>query len=887
MYYVDEYKADRKRYETMQYNRCGKSGLKLPAVSLGLWHNFGSKDNYDMMKTLCFTAFDNGITHFDLANNYGPIYGSAEENFGRIMRDFLRPYRNELIISTKAGYDMWDGPYGNWGSRKYLIASLDESLKRMQLDYVDIFYHHRMDPETPLEETILALDQIVRSGKALYAGISNYDGEHAKKALEIAKEIHLPLIINQNRYNIFDRTVEKNGLKDYARESGMGLICFSPLAQGMLSEKYINGIPADSRVARDGRFLHASDITPEKIEKIKKLDALAKEYRFSLDTPFEDYPDKIKDILIHGTNGHAVKVYYKGQRGEGIYDVAFEGLIKNVERRYRETGSESSKQEYESFMQITPCKTCKGQRLKKEALAVTVGEKNISEVTALSIRNLQEFLENLKLTETQQLVGNQVLKEIRARVGFLVSVGLEYLTLSRATGTLSGGEAQRIRLATQIGSGLVGVAYILDEPSIGLHQRDNDRLLSALKHLRDLGNTLIVVEHDEDTMREADCIVDIGPGAGEHGGELVAIGTAEEIMQCPESITGKYLSGELKIPVPKERKQPTGFLTVRGAEENNLKNIDVNFPLGVMTCVTGVSGSGKSSLVNEILYKSLAKKLNRARVVAGKHKCIEGVEQLDKVIAIDQSPIGRTPRSNPATYTGVFDQIRDLFAATADAKARGYKKGRFSFNVKGGRCEACSGDGILKIEMHFLPDVYVPCEVCHGKRYNRETLEVKYKGKSIYDVLNMTVEEALEFFEHVPSIKRKIQTLYDVGLSYIRLGQPSTELSGGEAQRIKLASELSKRSTGKTIYILDEPTTGLHFADVHKLIEILQRLCEGGNTVVVIEHNLDVIKTADYLIDIGPEGGDNGGTVVAFGTPEEVAANPVSYTGQYVSKYLK
>ena len=617
------------------------------------------------------------------------------------------------------------------------------------------------------------------------------------------------------------------------------------------------------------------------------LDALAEEYHFDLETPFQDYSDEIKDVIINGTGGKKVKVYYKGQRGEGIYDVAFEGLIKNVERRYRETGSESSKQEYESFMQITPCKTCKGQRLKKEALAVTVGEKNISEVTALSIRNLQEFLGNLKLTETQQLVGNQVLKEIRARVGFLVSVGLEYLTLSRATGTLSGGEAQRIRLATQIGSGLVGVAYILDEPSIGLHQRDNDRLLSALKHLRDLGNTLIVVEHDEDTMREADCIVDIGPGAGEHGGKLVAIGTAEEIMQCPESITGKYLSGELKIPVPKERKQPTGFLTVRGAEENNLKNIDVNFPLGVMTCVTGVSGSGKSSLVNEILYKSLAKKLNRARVEAGKHKCIEGVEQLDKVIAIDQSPIGRTPRSNPATYTGVFDQIRDLFAATADAKARGYKKGRFSFNVKGGRCEACSGDGILKIEMLFLPDVYVPCEVCHGKRYNRETLEVKYKGKSIYDVLNMTVEEALEFFEHVPSIKRKIQTLYDVGLSYIRLGQPSTELSGGEAQRIKLASELSKRSTGKTIYILDEPTTGLHFADVHKLIEILQRLCEGGNTVVVIEHNLDVIKTADYLIDIGPEGGDNGGTVVAFGTPEEVAANPVSYTGQYVSKYLK
>ena len=616
------------------------------------------------------------------------------------------------------------------------------------------------------------------------------------------------------------------------------------------------------------------------------LDALAEEYHFDLETPFQDYSDEIKDVILNGTGGKKVKVYYKGQRGEGIYDVAFEGLIKNVERRYRETGSESSKQEYESFMQITPCKTCKGQRLKKEALAVTVGEKNISEVTALSIRNLQEFLENLKLTETQQLVGNQVLKEIRARVGFLVSVGLEYLTLSRATGTLSGGEAQRIRLATQIGSGLVGVAYILDEPSIGLHQRDNDRLLSALKHLRDLGNTLIVVEHDEDTMREADCIVDIGPGAGEHGGELVAIGTAEEIMQCPESITGKYLSGELKIPVPKERKQPTGFLTVRGAEENNLKNIDVNFPLGVMTCVTGVSGSGKSSLVNEILYKSLAKKLNRARVVAGKHKCIEGVEQLDKVIAIDQSPIGRTPRSNPATYTGVFDQIRDLFAATADAKARGYKKGRFSFNVKGGRCEACSGDGILKIEMHFLPDVYVPCEVCHGKRYNRETLEVKYKGKSIYDVLNMTVEEALEFFEHVPSIKRKIQTLYDVGLSYIRLGQPSTELSGGEAQRIKLASELSKRSTGKTIYILDEPTTGLHFADVHKLIEILQRLAEGGNTVVVIEHNLDVIKTADYIIDIGPEGGDKGGTVIAKGTPEEVAKAEKSYTGKYVKKYL-
>lgn len=617
------------------------------------------------------------------------------------------------------------------------------------------------------------------------------------------------------------------------------------------------------------------------------LDALAKEYGFDLDTPFEDYPQHIQDVLIHGTNGKEVKVYYKGQRGEGVYDVAFEGIVKNVERRYRETGSDTMKQEYESFMRITPCPSCKGQRLKPEALAVTVGDKNIHEVTSMSIENLQEFLSHLDLTPTQQIIGEQVLKEIRARVGFLVNVGLEYLTLARATGTLSGGEAQRIRLATQIGSGLVGVAYILDEPSIGLHQRDNDKLLATLKHLKDLGNTLIVVEHDEDTMRAADCVVDIGPGAGEHGGQLVAIGTAEEIMQNLNSITGQYLSGKLQIPVPSVRRKPTGFLTVRKAAENNLKNIDVKIPLGIMTCVTGVSGSGKSSLVNEILYKSLAKKLNRARIIPGKHKCIEGVEQLDKVIDIDQSPIGRTPRSNPATYTGVFDQIRDLFAATADAKARGYKKGRFSFNVKGGRCEACSGDGILKIEMHFLPDVYVPCEVCHGKRYNRETLEVKYKGKSIYDVLNMTVEEALEFFDHVPSIKRKIQTLYDVGLSYIRLGQPSTELSGGEAQRIKLASELSKRSTGKTIYILDEPTTGLHFADVHKLIEILQRLSEGGNTVVVIEHNLDVIKTADYIIDIGPEGGDKGGTVIAKGTPEEVAANPFSYTGQYVSKYLR
>ena len=617
------------------------------------------------------------------------------------------------------------------------------------------------------------------------------------------------------------------------------------------------------------------------------LDALAKEYGFDLDTPFEEYPQKIRDILLYGTNGHQVKVYYKGQRGEGVYDVAFEGLIKNVERRYRETGSDATKQEYETFMRITPCPACKGQRLKPEALAVTVGDKNIYEVTSLSISSLQEFLNELKLPPTQEMIGEQVLKEIRSRVGFLVNVGLDYLTLSRATGTLSGGEAQRIRLATQIGSGLVGVAYILDEPSIGLHQRDNDKLLATLKHLRDLGNSLIVVEHDEDTMRAADCIVDIGPGAGEHGGKLVAIGTAEEIMKNPDSITGQYLSGKKKIPVPSERRKPTGFLIVRKAAENNLKNIDVKIPLGVMTCVTGVSGSGKSSLVNEILYKSLARKLNRARTIPGKHKCIEGVEQLDKVINIDQSPIGRTPRSNPATYTGVFDQIRDLFAATSDAKARGYKKGRFSFNVKGGRCEACSGDGILKIEMHFLPDVYVPCEVCHGKRYNRETLEVKYKGKNIYDVLNMTVEEALEFFDHVPSIKRKIQTLYDVGLSYIKLGQPSTELSGGEAQRIKLATELSKRGTGKTIYILDEPTTGLHFADVHKLIEILRRLSEGGNTVVVIEHNLDVIKTADYIIDIGPEGGDKGGTVIASGTPEEVAANPASYTGRYVSKYLR
>ena len=617
------------------------------------------------------------------------------------------------------------------------------------------------------------------------------------------------------------------------------------------------------------------------------LDALSREYDFSLATPFEDYPEKIKNILINGTNGHSVKVYYKGQRGEGVYDVAFPGLIRNVEQRYRETGSDTMKQEYESFMRITPCKTCKGQRLKKESLAVTVADKNIYEITNLSIEKLKVFLADMQLSSQQLLIGKQILKEIKARVSFLSDVGLDYLSLGRATGTLSGGEAQRIRLATQIGSGLVGVAYILDEPSIGLHQRDNDRLLSSLMKLRDLGNSLIVVEHDEDTMRAADCIVDIGPGAGEHGGQLVAMGTAEDLMKNENSITGAYLSGKLKIPVPTERRKPTGFLTIKGAAENNLKNIDVKIPLGIMTCITGVSGSGKSSLINEILYKHLARDLNRARVIPGKHKDILGVDQLDKVINIDQSPIGRTPRSNPATYTGVFDQIRDLFAATADAKAKGYKKGRFSFNVKGGRCEACSGDGIIKIEMHFLPDVYVPCEVCKGKRYNRETLEVKYKDKSIYDVLNMTVEEALTFFENVPSIKRKIQTLYDVGLSYIRLGQPSTELSGGEAQRIKLATELSKRSTGKTIYILDEPTTGLHFADVHKLVEILKRLSEGGNTVVVIEHNLDVIKTADYIIDIGPEGGDKGGTVVAQGTPEEVAQSPVSYTGKYVKKYLE
>ena len=617
------------------------------------------------------------------------------------------------------------------------------------------------------------------------------------------------------------------------------------------------------------------------------LKALTEEYHFSLETPYCEYPEKIRHVLIYGTDGREVKVHYRGQRGEGVYDVAFEGLIKNVQRKYRETGSEVMKQEYEQFMRITPCETCKGQRLKAESLAVTVADKNIYEMTSMSVKNLNAFLAEMKLGEQQHRIGDQILKEIRARVGFLNEVGLDYLSLSRATGTLSGGEAQRIRLATQIGSGLVGVAYILDEPSIGLHQRDNDKLLGALKNLKDLGNTLIVVEHDEDTMLAADYIVDIGPGAGSHGGEVVACGTAQEIMKNPKSITGAYLSGRIKIPVPDERRKPTGFLTIKGARENNLKNIDVNIPLGIMTCITGVSGSGKSSLTNEILYKRLARDLNRARCIPGEHDAILGMEQLDKVIDIDQSPIGRTPRSNPATYTGVFDMIRDLFAATPDAKAKGYKKGRFSFNVKGGRCEACGGDGILKIEMHFLPDVYVPCEVCEGKRYNRETLEVKYKGKSIYDVLDMTVEEALEFFKNVPSIHRKIQTLYDVGLSYVKLGQPSTELSGGEAQRIKLATELSKRSTGKTIYILDEPTTGLHFADVHKLIEILRRLSDGGNTVVVIEHNLDVIKTADYIIDMGPEGGDGGGTVIAQGTPEEVAQIPESYTGQYVKKYLE
>ncbi len=617
------------------------------------------------------------------------------------------------------------------------------------------------------------------------------------------------------------------------------------------------------------------------------LQALSKEYKFSLDTPFEELPESVQNMIIHGTNGRKVEVHYKGQRGEGVYPIAFEGLILNMERRYRETGSEGMKQEYESFMRITPCRECKGMRLKKESLAVTVCDKNIYEITSMSIKDLHGFVGNMNLTRQQELIGKRILKEIRARVGFLIEVGLDYLALSRATGSLSGGEAQRIRLATQIGSGLVGVCYILDEPSIGLHQRDNDKLIAALKNLKDMGNTLLVVEHDEDTMLAADHIVDIGPGAGSHGGEVVAEGTAEEIMQIEESITGQYLSGKLRIPVPDVRKKPQGWLTIKGAEENNLKKVNVKIPLSVMTCVTGVSGSGKSSLINEILYKRLARDLNRARMIPGKHQSILGIDQLDKVIAIDQSPIGRTPRSNPATYTGVFDQIRDLFASTTDAKARGYSKGRFSFNVKGGRCEACSGDGIIKIEMHFLPDVYVPCEVCGGKRYNRETLEVRYKGKSIYDVLDMTVEEAVPFFENVPSIRRKIETLYDVGLSYIKLGQPSTTLSGGEAQRIKLATELSRRSTGKTIYILDEPTTGLHFADVHKLVEILHKLTEGGNTVVVIEHNLDVIKTADYIIDLGPEGGDGGGTIIAEGTPEKIAENPDSYTGIYIKKMLE
>ena len=617
------------------------------------------------------------------------------------------------------------------------------------------------------------------------------------------------------------------------------------------------------------------------------LKALSEGYGFSLDTPYKDLPKEIRHMLIHGGDGRILKVHYKGQRGEGVYDLNWEGLIKNVERRYRETGSDTMKQEYEQFMRITPCAACHGQRLKQSSLAVTVADKNIYEMTDMSVKDLVKYLAEMQLTEQQQFIGNQILKEIRARVGFLQEVGLDYLTLTRATGTLSGGEAQRIRLATQIGSGLVGVAYILDEPSIGLHQRDNDKLLHALMNLKNLGNTLIVVEHDEDTMRAADYIVDIGPAAGVHGGEVVAAGTAVDIMKCKKSITGAYLSGRMKIPVPSERRRPTGFLTIKGARENNLKNIDVQVPLGIMTCITGVSGSGKSSLTNEILYKHLARTLNRARCIPGDHDDILGVEQLDKIIDIDQSPIGRTPRSNPATYTGVFDMIRDLFAATPDAKARGYKKGRFSFNVKGGRCEACSGDGIIKIEMHFLPDVYVPCEVCGGRRYNRETLEVRYKGKTIYDVLDMTVEEALEFFKNVPTIHRKIQTLYDVGLSYVKLGQPSTELSGGEAQRIKLATELSKRGTGKTIYVLDEPTTGLHFADVHKLVEILRKLSDGGNTVVVIEHNLDVIKTADYIIDMGPEGGDGGGTVIAQGTPEEICKVPESYTGQFLKPYLE
>ena len=796
----------------------------------------------------------------------------------------------------------------------------------------------------PERTRIQLLAPVVRGRKGTHAKLL----EQAKKSgyvraeidgsvYELSEEIHLDKNIKHNIAIIVDRLVVKPGIEKRLADSIETVLNLSEglLVVDTMNGEYLNfsqsfscsdcGISIDEIEPRSFSFNNPFGACPECLGLGYKMEfdidlmipdkslsiaggaivvtgwqsctdkgsfsnailtALAKEYSFSLDTPFQDYPDKIKEILIHGTGGRSVKVHYKGQRGEGVYDVAFPGLIRNVEQRYRETGSDIMKQEYESFMRITPCTACKGQRLKKESLAVTVADKNIYEITNLSIDKLQSFLETMELSAQQQLIGKQILKEIKSRVGFLVDVGLDYLSLSRATASLSGGEAQRIRLATQIGSGLVGVAYILDEPSIGLHQRDNDKLLGALMHLRDLGNSLIVVEHDEDTMRAADCVVDIGPGAGEHGGELVAIGTAEELMQNPRSITGAYLSGRLKIPVPQTRRKPTGFLKIIGAKEHNLKNIDVKIPLGVMTCVTGVSGSGKSSLINEILYKRLARDLNRARIIPGEHKDVQGIGELDKVINIDQSPIGRTPRSNPATYTGVFDQIRDLFAATADAKAKGYKKGRFSFNIKGGRCEACSGDGIIKIEMHFLPDVYVPCEVCKGKRYNRETLEVKYKGKSIYDVLNMTVEEALTFFENVPSIRRKIETLYDVGLSYIRLGQPSTTLSGGEAQRIKLATELSRRSTGRTIYILDEPTTGLHFADVHKLIDILKRLSEGGNTVVVIEHNLDVIKTADYIIDIGPEGGDRGGTIVACGTPEEVAKNPASYTGKYVAAYL-
>lgn len=782
--------------------------------------------------------------------------------------------------------------------RKGTHAKLLEQAKRSGYVRVQIDGNlYELSEEISLDKNIKHNIEIVVDRLIVKPGIEKRLSDSVETVLDLAEGLLMVDTMDGNIHNFSQSfscpdcgiSVDEIEPRSFSFNNPFGA-CPDCLGLGYKMEFDIDlMIPDRSRSILDGAIVVTGwqSCTNEGSFSRAILDALAREYDFSLATPFEEYPEKIQDILINGTNGHSVKVYYKGQRGEGVYDVAFPGLIRNVEQRYRETGSDAMKQEYESFMRITPCKTCKGQRLKKESLAVTVADKNIYEVTNLSIEKLKAFLADMQLSEQQQLIGRQILKEIRARVSFLSDVGLDYLSLGRATGTLSGGEAQRIRLATQIGSGLVGVAYILDEPSIGLHQRDNDRLLGSLMKLRDLGNSLIVVEHDEDTMRAADCIVDIGPGAGEHGGQLVAMGTAEDLMKNEDSITGAYLSGKLKIPVPLERRKPTGFLTVKGAAENNLKNIDVKIPLGIMTCITGVSGSGKSSLINEILYKRLARDLNRARVIPGKHKDILGTDQLDKVINIDQSPIGRTPRSNPATYTGVFDQIRDLFAATADAKAKGYKKGRFSFNVKGGRCEACSGDGIIKIEMHFLPDVYVPCEVCKGKRYNRETLEVKYKDKNIYDVLNMTVEEALTFFENVPSIKRKIQTLYDVGLSYIRLGQPSTELSGGEAQRIKLATELSKRSTGKTIYILDEPTTGLHFADVHKLVEILKRLSEGGNTVVVIEHNLDVIKTADYIIDIGPEGGDKGGTVVAQGTPEEVAQSPVSYTGKYVKKYLK